>query len=79
MRERLNVSYTKIALNSMHVLEILIDLKTCQTFSKFIMALFYFIFLIVFALGFFFVVIVDFLAEIQKGKFMLTLVNRKNS
>lgn len=63
----------------MHVLEILIDLKTCQTFSKFIMALFYFIFLIVFALGFFFVVIVDFLAEIQKGKFMLTLVNRKNS
>lgn len=79
MRERLNVSYIIIALNSMHVLEILIDLKTCQTFSKFKMALFYFIFLIVFALGFFFVVIVDFLAEIQKGKFMLTLVNRKNS
>ena len=81
-RKRLNVSNTKIAINTMHLLDILIDLKACQSFSRFKMAIFYFIFFkfYFFALDFFFLLLLlFFLAEIQKGKFILTLVNRKNS
>ena len=66
----------------MHLLEILIDLKAYQAFSPFKMAIFYFSFFNIFflALGFFFCCCCCcFLAEIQKGKFILTLVNRKNS
>lgn len=51
-KKRLNVSNTKIAINAMHLLEILIDLKACQAFSRFKMAIFYFICIyLFFALG----------------------------
>lgn len=51
-KKRLNVSYTKIAINTMHLLEILIDLKARQAFSRFKMAIFYFICIyLFFALG----------------------------
>ena len=51
-KKRLNVSNTKIAINTMHLLEILIDLKACQAFSRFKMAIFYFICIyLFFALG----------------------------
>lgn len=81
-KKRLNVSNTKIAINTMHLLEILIDLKARQAFSRFKMAIFYFICIyLFFALGLtlFFCCCCCFLAKIQKGKFILTLVNRKNS
>ena len=60
-KKRLNVSNTKIAINTMHLLEILIDLKACQAFSRFKMAIFYFIcifFLLWVKLSFFAVVVV---------------------
>lgn len=51
-KKRLNVSNTKIAINTMHLLEILIDLKARQAFSRFKMAIFYFICIyLFFALG----------------------------
>jgi len=82
-KKRLNVSNTKIAINTMHLLQILIDLKTCQAFPRFKMAIFYFIFFNTFFLWVSFFSFLCccccFLAEIQKGKFILTLVNRKNS
>lgn len=61
-KKRLNVSNTKIAINTMHLLEILIDLKARQAFSRFkwlYFILFVFIYFLLWAkLSFFAVVVV---------------------